>query len=345
MPFTYDAAAYEELLDKLRENRDMWDTARTFAECQQVMSGISGIDAEKFAAMVGELRSYHADDQERMLEQLRLTALAWPASDYGLTGAEWQGYFVAELADKQQFHAADRFAEPSQWAKVEVAAEALALNFDEDTGLLYDEDNWYLPDGHTIVTLDSADPARSADAEGNVYVLGVLREGPDAAGPADSREPHFDAEVQRWRRWSDDGGEFEHYHNEDGVWERRRGTDDAGRTIWHRHHSAGYGWLRYDSKSDRWLDPKANEWRPHAEVGIPAAPVAPAEEPARPESAVSAEVDAGLEVPADDQDLRLEDLAPELQEFLQRLYEMDPDHRKVPIRTVLEILVETEDGS
>lgn len=325
MPFTNDSALFQDLLDRLRDNRDSWVSARTFADCQEAVSGISGVEAETLGALVEQLRDFFVGNEELMLQQLRLTALAWTASDFGLTGAQWQGYFIAELADGEQLYASDRFAEPSQWAKVEVDAETLALAFDQETGLLFDEDNWYLPDGQTVVTLDAADPTTSRDEAGNTYVRGKLTEG--APTVADLREQHFDGEVQRWRRWSDDGGEFEHYNDDDGVWERLRGQD-GGRPVWYRRHGALHGWLRYDADSDTWLDPGVNQWRPHVQVGSPLTPVT---EPVREEA------------PATDGDLRIEDLQPELREFLEKLYELDPEHRNVPIRTVLEVLVEVDE--
>jgi hypothetical protein len=319
MPFTNDGASYEELLAKLRDNRSSWDSARTFADCQEAIAGISDIDNAKFGALAEELRSYHGDDDELMLRQLYLTALAWPASDYGLTGAEWQGYFITALADGREVYAADRFADPDEWANVEVATQTLALTYDQQTGLMYDEENWYLPDGKTTVRLDQADPAKSRDEAGNLYLRGVLQEG--AATASDLRQTHFDQETQRWRRWSDDGGEFEYYHNDDGVWERLGGKDTSGGNIWNRYHSTQHDWLRYDQRSGQWFDPGQNQWCTYERVGAAAAP-APAGQA--------------------EQDLDPTDLEPELQTFLAKLYELDPETRNVPIRTVLEMVADSE---
>jgi hypothetical protein len=314
MAFTNDGASYEELLDKLRDARSSWDREETFAGCQEAIGGISGIDAAMFDELVEELRSYHSSDEDGMLRQLRLSALAWPAIDYGLKGAEWQDYFISELADGREVYATDRFADAGEWANLEVATQALALTYDPDTGLMYDEENWYLPDGKTRVTQDQNDPARSWDDEGNIYLRGVLQEG--AATVADLRQTHFDQETQRWRRWSDDAGEFEYYQNEDGVWEHLRGRDTDGGYVWHRYHSAQYGWLRYNQRSEEWFDPGQAQWCTYERVGATAA-------------------EAG-------EDLELTDLEPALQEFLAKLYELDPESRNVPIRTVLELVVDSE---
>jgi hypothetical protein len=47
-----------------------------------------------------------------------------------------------------------------------------ALTYDEQTGLYYDAENWYLPDQTTIVTPDPDSPDRFRDANGTVYVHG-----------------------------------------------------------------------------------------------------------------------------------------------------------------------------
>jgi hypothetical protein len=228
MPFTNDGPRYADLLDTLRQNHSSWASAQTLAECQAAAGGISGVDADTLSALVGELSSQYMGAEHAMLEQLRLSALAWPAVDYGLTGPEWQGYFVTETADGQQFYATDRCALTQEWTGMEISAESLALTYDEQTGLLYDEENWYLPDGKTKLTLDAADPATSTDADGNVYVRGVLQDGMGTV--ANLRDAHFDTGTRRWRRWSDDGAQFEYYNNQDGTWERRPPGNQAGIT-------------------------------------------------------------------------------------------------------------------
>jgi hypothetical protein len=252
MPFTDNGALYESVFDALRDNRDSWEGALTVAACDEAVSNISGIDLETYRALVAELRGQHVGNEEQVLHQLRLSALAWPAADYGLTGQEWQGYFVTETAGGQQLYATDRYATATEWAELEVAAESLAMTYDEQTGLLYDDQGYYLPDGKTPVTLDGTDPASSRDAAGNLYHRGVLRDG--AATVANLRESHFDTQTQRWRRWSDDGAQFEYYHNEDGAWERLNGTD-----LWHRYHSEEHGWQPYNSGTGQWNDPRLNQ--------------------------------------------------------------------------------------
>lgn len=338
MPFTNEAAAYDELLDKLRENRDAWDNAQTLAECQQSISSITGVDVAKSGQMVDEIRAYYLGNEDQALAQLRLTGLAWPAADCGLTGPEWQGYLVAELPGGQQMYAADRLADVQTWAEVEVSVLALSLVYDAETGLMYDEDNWYLPDGETVVTLDAGDSTRSRDAEGHVYVLGVLQDAANAAAEAaDPKEAHFDPEEQRWQRQADDGAGFEHYHNEDGVWERRRGRDADGLDVWQRFHSVTHGWLAYDRDSETWLDPDSNEWRPHAQVGVLVSPDAGPD--LGPDVRPGIDADEGAD---EHQELALSDLSPELQAFMNKLYELNPEHRKIPIATVLEVVAETK---
>jgi hypothetical protein len=267
--FTDNGSSYEELLNKLRDERSSWDSKETFAECRSAISGISDADPALYDALEQELREYYGGDEDRMLGQLRLSILAWPASDYGLTGAEWADYFISERAGGEEVYALDRFAEPQEWVKLEVSTQSLALTYDRDTGLMYDAENWYLPDGQTVVTLDVSNPELSTDAAGNSYLKGVLQ----APTVTDLRKTHFDQEQQRWRRWSDAGGEFEYYHNEDGEWERLR-PDDNGNDQWYRYHSAQQGWLRYDRVSDYWLDPQQNQWCKHGDIGAAVTPPA-----------------------------------------------------------------------
>lgn len=84
----------------------------------------------------------------------------------------------------------------------------------------------------------------------------------DAATAPDLREQHFDAAKGRWRRWNDTDNEFEHYHNDDGIWERER----AG--SWHRFHDGAGQWLRYDEPSTTWLH--QGRWLRHDEITAPA---------------------------------------------------------------------------
>ena len=74
----------------------------------------------------------------------------------------------------------------------------------------------------------------------------------------DLRENHFDPEKNRWRRWNETDNEFEHFHNEDNVWERERGG------LWHRFHDAAKQWLPYDGPSRTWLHD--NTWVAYDEV-------------------------------------------------------------------------------
>jgi hypothetical protein len=226
MPFTNDGASYADLLDTLRGNQSSWVGVQSLAACEEAVEGITGIDTETYSALMEELSTQYGGSEQLMLEQLRLSALAWPAADYGLNGPEWRGYFVTETADGQQLYATDRCALTQAWTELEISAESLALTYDEETGLLYDAESWYLPNGKTKVTLDGADPANSRDADGNLYVRGELHDSPAMA--ANLREQHFDPETQRWRRWSDDGEQFEYYNNEDGVWEPQHAHGQVG---------------------------------------------------------------------------------------------------------------------
>jgi hypothetical protein len=95
-----------------------------------------------------------------------------------------------------------------------------------------------------------------------------LRQRVPVVSEPDPHAQQLDPESGRWRRWHAEDGEYEHYSEDDGVWERAR----DGR--WHRYHEAAGQWLPYDGPSQTWL--YRNAWLSYAEVTQP--PAAPAEE-------------------------------------------------------------------
>lgn len=269
---------YTDLLDKMRIQRSVWDAATHFEDfiaavrygCPELLGtegysavGEHGLDA-LVAALEAELR-----DPEPVFAQIRISALARPAEELGL-GPEWADYLVSERLDgasAQEVYSTDRFAEPSDWELVEVSTRALALEYDESLGLMRAGDgSLYLRDGVTPVWPHPDRQGAFVDEDGNVYVNGELA----ADTVEDPRVQHFDPDSGRWRRWSDQGGEYEYYHDADGVWERiREGC--------YRHHGDRFGWIRYDHGSDTWLDPTTPvpQWRAHDEIGTPPAPPEP----------------------------------------------------------------------
>jgi hypothetical protein len=103
--------------------------------------------------------------------------------------------------------------------------------------------------------------SRAATAWASMDAPADVEPAADAVLP-DPHEQQFDQESGRWRRWSADG-EFEFYHDADGVWERLRGSQ------WSRHHDSAKRWLPYDRPSGTWL--YENAWVPYERVGAPAA--------------------------------------------------------------------------
>jgi hypothetical protein len=280
MAFT-DWDSYVTLLDAMYEQRGQWDSAGGFAEFDRLVrqncgglvggEGNAEVGVYGYDGLASRLGEEFGGDNELVFEQIRLAALARPAAEYGL-GEQWRGYVISTRPDGGEVYAETRFAEPSGWAKIEVAALSLALAYDEETGLMYDATDWYLRDGRTKVWPDPATPGGYTDGAGNLYIRGELQAPAAAADPA---QPHFDTAAGRWRRRSADG-EFEHYHDGDGVWERRRDQ------YWYRYHSDRFGWLAYDGPSMTWLDPTTGNttWRGHDEVGQPPAGApSPAAEP------------------------------------------------------------------
>jgi len=304
---------YRQLLEKLTEQRANWSNSKTYvdfddaikANCSEIAALTNADGMLEYDALLGELSKEFVDNKDLVYEQLKLVALAVPARDRGL-GQEWQGYFVSERANGEEVYATDKFAAPSAWEKVEVSITALALTYDEDTGLMYLGEDWFLKDGVTQVWEDPDAPGEFYDRAENRYIDGELQ----APTVLDLRQSHFDEETQRWRRWAEEDGEFEYYHQDDGIWERlhdgawERLHDIAGAALWHRHHSDQFGWMPYDKGSASWLDPftQYTLWRSYSEVGTPlpqpAAPEpTPAEEPVVVEQLVT-EPPVGPESPA-----------------------------------------------
>ena len=269
---------YRQLLEKLPERRANWSKSKTYvdfddairASCSDLMALTNADGVLEYDTLLGELNKEFADNKDLAYEQLKLVALAVPASDRGL-GPEWQGYFVSERANGEEVYASDKFAVPSAWEKVEVSVAALALTYNPETGLMYLGNDWFLKDGVTQVWEDPDVPGEFYDDKENRYVHGELQN----PTVEDLRQSHFDAETNRWRRWSDAAGEFEYYHQDDGIWERlhdgawERLHDIAGAALWHRYHSDQFGWVPYDKKSATWLDPVTQYtlWRGYTEVG------------------------------------------------------------------------------
>jgi len=253
---------YIRLLDEMRSNDD-WSAAATFDEFDTLVRAncadlVERSDGYGYQALVAALDEDFTD-RDQLYEQLRICALATTATDAGLTGDEWAGYHVSTRRDGKQFYATDRFAATADWVPLEVSVQALTLQYDDETGLMYDAEHWYLTDGRTEVWADTDGTFR--DQDGNVYVKGVLQ----AESVADLREQQFDTTTNRWRQWHEADGEFEYYHNVDGVWERLR--DDQ----WHRRYNDSFGWLAYDEPSQTWLDPSppVPTWRHSSDSRIP----------------------------------------------------------------------------
>lgn len=259
---------YADLLDRLRANSTTWSGATTFAEFDSLVRTrcadlVRDGDERGYDALITGLDADYAD-RDRLYEQVRISALARPAADVGWTGAEWAGYWVSTRRDGTQVYAKDRFT--ATWAAPDATAEATELFHDEETGLLYDAEHWYLPDGKTEVWADSAG---FKDADGNRYVNGVRQTGQTAQTES---EPTVDPATNRWRRWNETDKEFEYHHTSDAVWERLRDG------WWYRRFDDRLGWLAYDEASGTWLDrtTPTPTWRRRDEVGTAVTP-APAE--------------------------------------------------------------------
>jgi hypothetical protein len=258
---------YADLLDKIVEQRDTWADTRTLPEFdERIRTSHSDLVAGEagFAALVAELRPEFLSDENEVYEQIKLVVLARPGLELGL-GEEWTGYFISERIDGTQVYADDRHAVPSSWLKVEVSTKALSLDYDDEAGLMYDSENWYLRDGRTIVWADQDRSGVFVDGAGKTYVHGE----PEVAAEADLREQHFDEETGRWRRLHEQDNEFEYYHDNDGVWERWHDEQ------WHRLHAGAGTWLAYHEDSETWLHD--NEWQSYDAVTHPV-PVVPDEE-------------------------------------------------------------------
>lgn len=123
---------------------------------------------------------------------------------------------------------------PGAWT----GGEATALNDDQETGLKYDDANWYLSDGRTIVVEDQAHPGYFYDAAGNWYHKGQPSSPPsdraaDTAPTAtDLTVEHFDERSGRWRRKYGNGDDdFEYYNDSAGTWERFHSDEESAQGL------------------------------------------------------------------------------------------------------------------
>jgi hypothetical protein len=142
---------------------------------------------------------------------------------------------------------------------------------------------------------------------------------PAVSGVAPEQE--FDQESGRWRRRSADG-EFEFYHDGDGVWERVRDNR------WSRHHDGAKKWLPYDKPSGTWL--YENAWVPYERVGAP-----PAAGTAEPGSTLPAPGDKGEDLDVLAERLVAETLA-DLEEEVEPLTEEERAEAVAILRRDLE---------
>ncbi len=187
-----DWSKYLSLFEGLRVQRSVWETATNYQgfseaiarSCADLRGGAETSYGDYGLASLEAGLTENMSDDDEVYEQIRLVALAVPAPRE--MGSAQSEYFISSRPDGQQVCSADQFAAPSAWVKVEAPAAAWespptdsggpgapapALTFDEDTGLYYDQDNWYLPDGSTVVTsVGSGDIF--VDAARNRYRLG-----------------------------------------------------------------------------------------------------------------------------------------------------------------------------
>lgn len=267
--------SYVELLDRLWQESDTWRSARSFEQfeerIEQMLPELLGGDSRSvvgeygFTALAQALSEDYAD-RDDAAARIGFAALSRSAADHGLS-EDWSGYFVSRDTDDQLVYCDERYAEPNRWLPIDtVEADAdeapdpgvgSVLTRDEDAGLLYDAEHWYLPDGVTIVELDPDNEGYSRDAAGGLYHLG------QAADPATTL---FDRASGKWRR-AIGTGEFEYFHEADQVWER-----PGEHQHWTRQHHGTSTWLPYDAPSQTWL--YDNQWLPGDRIGAP--------EPARP---------------------------------------------------------------
>lgn len=281
--------SFGDLFEKLAAAFPHWSGAATFEEFDELVRG-------NCASLVGDEGGYddllarleasgaHGGDRDLLFEHVRTAALAIPAAQYAGLGPEWAGFWISRKLRGEEIYASSRYASPPEWALLEISVQAATLQYDEETGLMYDATQWYLRDGETVVWPHDAQPGAFRDSNGNVYVHGELQAG---AAP-DLSAQHFDTESGRWRRFLADDNEFEYYHTVDGVWERRR------EQLWYRLHAGVGRWLPYDEPSRTWLD--QGQWRSEEQVGRPETPDAGDEaEPADADEQVYTDIVKGID--------------------------------------------------
>ena len=261
-----DWGSYIGLLDQMWGKAGAWRSAQSFEQlAEQIRSAspeLVGGDAAStvgehgFAALAEALAENYGDN-ETVAARIRFAALCRPAAEHGLP-AEWAGYFVAEDEGGTLVFSPERFAEPGTWQPVDAqqpqgsAGTRSALARDEDSGLLYDAEHWYLEDGATVVQPDTDNPGYAHDAAGHLYHLGK---------PADPATTLFDRESGRWRRGTG-SGDYEYHHDQDQVWERH-----GEQGLWLRLHEGTGRWLPYDAPSQTWLS--EGRWLSGDRIGTP----------------------------------------------------------------------------
>ena len=202
-----DWTVYVPLLDALREQSGNWGSSKNFTEFDEAITrtnadfrGGEGSSYNQCGldSLVEELLKDFVGNYDLVYEQIRLAALAIERPDLG---EDWAGCFVSKKSDGTDVWAESRYAAPASWEKADipakvpasalddvqeldedldpVAAEPPGLTLDPETGLLYDEDNWYLMDGKTVVTeVEGAD--QFVDPKTGIrYRLGVAVLWPD----------------------------------------------------------------------------------------------------------------------------------------------------------------------
>ena len=231
---------YGELLSGLREQRAHWDGAASFEafdsslrdKCPHLVGGgpgAAGADEHGYEALLAEFRADGYDD-ELTYQQIRLAALAVPATQLWGEGAGWDGFYVSELPGSRIVVCEHQYAPPESWREVEQAAAVLG----DGQGEAAAPDR---ADGRT---------GESASQDAHEPALG---------------EQVLDPEENRWMRRSPDDGQYEYFHNGDGVWERKHESQ------WFRYHADSQGWLRYDEGSRTWL--YDNQWLTYEQVAAP----------------------------------------------------------------------------
>lgn len=211
-----ERAKYEDLLDSLSDDSG-WSDKDTYDEFKEYLDSNYSDRADGdtgYEALLSEL-SEDTSDQDEVYQKFRILGMAYKHTDGSWRSFNFENKLVWCQDDEPTTNLDTWFEveEEEEGAADDLARDELGRIRDPETGLLYDEESWYTPDGvlvefnptgmgfdeeagllfdatsyytpkHVPVTISPDDRTWSYDADGKWYERGILSE-----SAASSQEP------------------------------------------------------------------------------------------------------------------------------------------------------------